>query len=288
MVPEQSTVAWVSSSSRWASSPWPLRSFLDQRANRHRDGAQSPAPWRSLPERDHLRCSPASPASSGRRHAAGIAFPSAAFLARDHRWIVSHRLALPHQDHGLNARTKSAPLSSGPRPGCSRLGRRAGAGPTGRGVTARDVVQTTPGVGHGAPRTPSTSATSLGRPGCRRCWRVLPGARTSGPTRHGCCHRSATSRCISRRCSGIRSRWSSTGADPNGWRSCWTWPGSSCGRGSCASPPRGSGRHRHTCWRGSRRGSTGERRTVSRPTVAAARPAVVSAGDRLAELLTAG
>jgi hypothetical protein len=32
----------------------------------------------------------------------------------------------------------------------------------------------------------------------------------------------------------------------------------------------------------------GEKRTVSRPAVAAARPAVVSAGDRLAEFLTAG
>jgi hypothetical protein len=35
-------------------------------------------------------------------------------------------------------------------------------------------------------------------------------------------------------------------------------------------------------------GSTGERRTVSRPAVVAARPAVVSSGDRLPELLTAG
>ena len=43
---------------------------------------------------------------------------------------------------------------------------------------------------------------------------------------------------------------------------------------------RGSGRHWNTCWRGGRRGTTGEKRIVSRPTVAAARPAVMSAGDR--------
>ena len=53
-------------------------------------------------------------------------------------------------------------------------------------------------------------------------------------------------------------------------------------------PAAGSGQHRHTCWCGSRRGSTAERRTVSRPAVAAARPAVVSAGEGLAERFTAG